>query len=62
MESKELNKCVTPDYEAMYKKAEVDAQYWRDQCRELARENNYLRGVKHTIEAILGRKIGENGT
>ena len=59
MEHNELKECVTPDYEAMCKKAEVDAQYWRDQCRDLARENNYLRGVKHAIEAILGRKIGD---
>jgi hypothetical protein len=52
-----------PDYKEMCAKAECEAEFWRTQHRELMGEVLYLRGVKHTLEAIIGRKIGEeNGT
>ena len=56
MENKE---CVMADYKAMCEKAECEANYWREQHRELTGEVIYLRGVKHAIEAVLGRKIGD---
>ena len=63
MENKKLDEgCVMPNYKEMCAKAECEAEYWRTQHRELMGEVLYLRGVKHTLEALLGRKIGENGT
>lgn len=64
MENKKLEEgCVMPNYKEMLAKAECEANYWRDQHRELMGEVLYLRGVKHTLEAIIGRRIGnENGT
>lgn len=60
MENKELNdECVMPDYKVMCEKANCEANYWREQHRELMGEVIYLRGVKHTVEAFLGREIGD---
>jgi hypothetical protein len=67
MENKKLDEaCIMPDYEKMcanYKemcaKVECEAEYWRTQHSELMGEVLYLRGVKHTLEAITGRKIGD---
>ena len=60
MENKKLDEdCVMPDYEELFAEAERESEYWRTQHRELMGEVLYLRGVKHTLEAIIGRKIGE---
>ena len=60
MENKKLDeKCIMPDYKEMCAKAECEAEYWRGQHKELMGEVLYLRGVKHAIEAVLGRKIGD---
>lgn len=55
----ENKNCVMPDYKAMCEKANCEAEYWRGQHRELMGEVLYLRGVNHTLEAIIGRKIGD---
>ena len=55
----ENKNCVMPDYKVMCEKANCEANYWREQHRELMGEVLYLRGVKHTLEAIIGRKIGD---
>ena len=55
----ENKNCEMPDYKAMCEKAKCDAEYWRRQHRELMGEVLYLRDVKHTLEAIIGRKIGD---
>ena len=60
MEHKKLDEeCQMPNYKEMYAKLECEANYWREQHRELTGEVLYLRGVKNTLEAILGRKIGD---
>jgi hypothetical protein len=60
MENKKIDEeCVMPNYKEMCAKAECEAEYWRNQHKELMGEVLYLRGVKHTLEAIIGRKIGE---
>lgn len=60
MENKKLGEeCITPNYKEMCAKAECEAVYWQSQHRELMGEVLYLRGVKNTLEAILGRKIGD---
>lgn len=60
MENKKQDEaCVTPNYKEMCAKAECEAEYWRGQHRELMGETIYLRGVKHAIEAVLGREIGD---
>ena len=60
MENKKLDEeCVMPDYKEMCAKAKREAEYWRTQYRELMKEVLYLRGVKHTLEAIIGRKLGD---
>ena len=53
----ENKNCEMPDYKAMCEKDNCEANYWREQHRELMGEVLYLRGVKHTLEAIIGRKI-----
>lgn len=55
----ENKNCEMPDYKAMCEKANCEAEYWRGQHKELMGEILYLRGVKHTLEALLGRKIGD---
>ena len=55
----ENKNCEMPKYKEMCAKAECEAEYWRTQHRELMGEVLYLRAVKHTTEAFLGRKIGE---
>ena len=60
METKKIDEeCVMPNYKEMLAKVECEAEYWRNQHRELMGEVIYLRGVKNTLEAILGRKIGD---
>lgn len=60
MENKKLDEgCIKPNYEEMYAKLQCETEYWRTQHRELMGEVLYLRGVKHTLEAIVGRKIGD---
>lgn len=54
----ENKNCEMPDYKAMYEKANCEAEYWRGKHRELMGEVLYLRGVKHTLEAIIRREIG----
>jgi hypothetical protein len=60
MENKKLDEeCIMPDYKERCAKAECEAEFWRTQHRELMGEVLYLRGVKHTLEAITGRKIDD---
>lgn len=62
MENKKLDEgCVMPDYKEMYEEAAKQAEYWKQECQSQSFELVYLRAVKHTTEAFLGRKIGENG-
>jgi hypothetical protein len=64
MEHNELDeKCVMPDYKDMYEEAAKQAEYWEQEYKKLSLEVVYLRAVKNTTEAFLGREIGsENGT
>lgn len=63
MENKELNEnCVMPDYKVMYEEAQRQAEIWNEQYKSVLDELAYLRGIKETVEAFLGRKIGRNGT
>ena len=60
MEKERLDEaCVEPNYEDMYIRAEREKEVLRDQYKNLMEETIYLRGVKHTLEAIVGRKIGD---
>ena len=60
MEKNELSAdCVKPDYKRMYEEAAEQAAYWKEECQRCSYEAVYLRAVKHTAEAFLGRKIGE---
>lgn len=60
MENKKIDEeCVMPDYKEMYEEAARQADYWKQECQRQSFETVYLRGVKHTLEAIIGRKIGE---
>ena len=60
MENERLDEaCIKPNYEDMYIHAEREKEIWRDQYKNLMEETIYLRGVKHTLEAIVGRKIGD---
>ena len=54
--------CVMPDYKGMYEEAAKQAEYWEQESQRQAYEVVYLRGVKQTTEAFLGRKIGDDGT
>lgn len=60
MENKELNDaCVMPDYKTMYEEAARQAEYWKEESQRQTYEVVYLRAVKHTVEAFLGREIGD---
>ena len=48
-----------PNYEEMCAKTQHEADYWHNEYRQLMSEVIYLRGVKHTLEAIIGRKIDD---
>lgn len=62
MENKKLEEaCVMPDYKDMYEEAAKQAEYWKQECQRQSFEVIYLRAVKQTVEAFLGREIGENG-
>ena len=54
--------CVMPDYKSMYEEAAKLAEYWKQEAQRQAYEVAYLRAVKQTAEAFLGRKIGDDGT
>lgn len=51
--------CVKLDYKHMYEEAAKQAEYWKQEFQRCSAEFMYLRAVKHTAEAFLGRKIGE---
>lgn len=54
--------CVMPDYKVLYEESAKQVEYWKQEHKNLLLEIEYLRGVKNTAEAFLGRKIGgENG-
>lgn len=60
MELNELNEdCVMPDYKDMYEDAVRQAELWKEECQRQSSEVIYLRAVKQTVEAFLGRKIGD---
>jgi type II secretory pathway component PulL len=54
--------CVMPDYKTMYEEAAKQAEYWKQEAQRQTYEAVYLRAVKQTAEAFLGRKIGDDGT
>ena len=60
MEHNELNNdCVMPDCKALYEDVVKEAEYWKQECQHQSSEVIYLRAVKQTVEAFLGRKIGD---
>lgn len=54
--------CAMPDYKTMYEDVVKLAEYWKQESQRQAYEIAHLRAVKHTVEAFLGRKIGDDGT
>ena len=62
LESGENEACVMPDYKTMYEEAAKQAEYWKQEAQRQTYDVVYLRAVKQTAEAFLGRKIGDDGT
>lgn len=53
----ENKNCEMPNYKEMYEEAAKEAEYWKQESQRQAYEVVYLRAIKNTTEAFLGREI-----